>query len=109
MPREDRRVYFNAEEIYKALYTFCVEKELPKPVSGSLHKISTNLDNSLDLDFYIENGRTGSIEIFTCSKDFTIAALMHLCIEHRIPLPKGVNKTLEVSKDSLVLRVQLIR
>jgi hypothetical protein len=32
-----------------------------------------------------------------------------LCVEHRIPLPKGVNKTLEVSKDSLVLRVQLIR
>lgn len=109
MPREDRRVYFDMDESYQALYAFCEEKSIAKPVSGSLHKVDVNLDNPMDLDFFVESKRTGQIEVFKYSKDFVVAALMILCRNSKIPLPKGVNKNLEITKDNLILRLQLIR
>lgn len=109
MPREDRRVFFDLEESYKGVYLLCEQKDISKPVAGILHKVDPNLDNPLALDFHIESNRSGKIEIFTYTKDFVIAALMTLCRDARIPLPKGANKSLEMHGAHLVLRVQMIR
>lgn len=109
MPREDRRVYFDMQESYRAVYSFCEHKSVSKPVSGVLQKVEVNLESPLDLDFHIESNRSGKTEVFVYSVDFVVAALMMLCKESKIPLPKGVNKNLEITKDNLILRVQLIR
>ncbi len=109
MPREDRRVFFDLDESYKAVYTLCGQKAIPKPVSGVLRKVDINLDDPLNLDFQIESNRSGQMETSTFTKDFVIAALMVMCRNIGIPLPKGANKTLEMIRGQLVLRVQMLR
>lgn len=34
MPREDRRIIFEFQETYKALYAMCVQREMKKPPPG---------------------------------------------------------------------------
>ena len=109
MPREDRRVYFDHEEGYKAIYTFCSQKAIAKPVSGTLRRVDINLENSLELDFFIESARSQKIEVFTYTKDFVIAALMTMCQSIGTPLAKRANKSVEVVDGKLVLRVQILR
>lgn len=109
MPREDRRIFFDFEETYKAVYQLCAQKGLPKPPAGSIVRIEPNLEEPLELDFFIENHKTNAIETVQYTRDFVVASLMILCRSIGIPLPKGANKTLELSREQVVLRVQMMR
>lgn len=109
MPREDRRLYFDNLETYKALYSLCGQKHMQKPAVGVLKRIDTSLEDVMDLNFYIENSKTLEIETETYSKDFVTAALMVLCQSTGIPIAKRANKILEVVDDKLVLRIQILR
>ncbi|HEU4837895.1 MAG TPA: hypothetical protein VFS88_00620 [Micavibrio sp.] len=109
MPREDRRIFFDYEETYKAIYLLCAQKGLPKPPSGYIMRMEPNLENPLELDIFLESSRSGSMETIKYTKDFISAALMIMCRTIGIPLPKGASKTLELQKDKIVLRVQMLR
>lgn len=109
MPREDRRIFFDYEETYKAIYSFCTQKGLPKPPAGYIMRIEQDLENPLELDIFIESSRSGSLEAVKYTKDFIAAALIIMCRTLGIPLPKGASKTLELQKDKIVLRVQMLR
>ena len=109
MPREDRRIFFDFDETYKAIYQLCQQKGLPKPVAGHIVRIEQNIEDPLELDVFIENHRTNAIETSRYTKDFTVAALMIMCRTIGIPLPKGANKSLELERDLIVLRVQMLR
>lgn len=109
MPREDRRIFFDHEETYKAIYSLCTQKGLPKPPSGFILRIEPNIENPLELDIVLENSRTSSLETIKYTKDFIVAALMIMCRTIGIPLPKGANKMLELYQDKVILRVQMIR
>lgn len=109
MPREERRIFFDHEESYKAIYTFCEQKSLPKPPTGNISLIENHADHPLEIIVTLENGRTGSTDTIKYKKDFMIAALMNLCREAGIPLPKGSNKTLEVIEGKAALRMHLLR
>lgn len=109
MPREDRRIFFDFEETYKALYQLCSQKGLPKPAAGSIVEIEQNLEHPLDLDISLENHRSNEVDRIRYTKDFVIAALMIMCRATGIPLPKGANKTLELMRGQVVLRIQMLR
>lgn len=109
MPREDRRIFFDYDEMFKAVYQLCAQKGLPKPPSGIIVRVEPNLENPFELGFIIENQKTNELEAVKYTKDFAVAALMIMCRTIGIPLPKGANKTLELSRDKVVLRVQMIR
>lgn len=109
MPREDRRIYFDYEETYKAIYSLCFQKGLPKPPGGTIIRIDQNPENPLELDVFIENNKTNTLETIRYTKDFAVAALMIFCRSIGIPLPKGANKSLELMQEKLILRVQMIR
>lgn len=109
MPREDRRIFFDLDEAYKAIYQLCAQKGLPKPTAGSIVRIEQNLENPLELDFFIENHKTNELETTRYTKDFAVAALMIMCRTIGIPLPKGANKSLELNREKMVLRVQMLR
>ncbi len=109
MPREDRRIFFDFDETYKAVYQLCAQKGLPKPPAGIIIRVEQNIENQLELDFYLENQKTTEIEVVRYTKDFVVAALMIMCRGIGIPLPKGANKNLELSKDKVILRVQMLR
>lgn len=109
MPREDRRIYFDYDETFKAIYQLCAQKGLPKPPPGYIIRVDANAENPLELDFFLESHRSSALETTRYTKDFVVAALMIFCRGIGIPLPKGANKTLELTKDKLILRVQMIR
>lgn len=109
MPREDRRIFFDYEETYKAVYSLCTQKGLPKPPSGSIMRMEPNLENPLELDIFLESNRSGSLETVKYTKDFIVAVLMIMCRTIGIPLPKGASKTLELQQDKVILRVQMMR
>ncbi len=109
MPHEDRHIYFNYDEAYKAIYTLSVEKGLTKTPLGILTLAEPNRENQMEIILTLENGRSGGVDSIKYTKDFVIAALMSACRTAGIPLPKGSNKTLELAQDKIVLRVQLLR
>lgn len=109
MPREDRRIFFDNDEVYKALYSFCAQKGLPKPPAGTLRRVEINVENPLELNIFIDGQRDAKIETITYTKDFMVAALMIMCRTMGIPLPKGANKTLELVNEKIVLRIQMMR
>ena len=109
MPREDRRIFFDYEETYKAVYQLCQQKGLPKPPAGTIVKIEGNIEDPLDIDLYLENHKSSALETIRYTKDFVVAALMIMCRSIGIPLPKGANKTLELSGNTVILRIQMLR
>lgn len=109
MPREDRRIFFEFEETYKAIYQLCAQKGLPKPAAGTIIRIEQNIESPLELDVFLENNKSNEIEVIRYTKDFMIAALMIMCRTIGIPLPKGANKTLELAQAQVILRIQMLR
>jgi hypothetical protein len=109
MPREDRRIFFDYEETYKAIVALCNEKGLPKPASGYIMNVEYHPENPLEIDITLENNRSGSVEYVRYTKDFMVAALMGSCRVIGIPLPKAANKTMEIHDEKLALRVQMLR
>lgn len=109
MPREDRRIFFDLEETYKALYQLCEQKGVPKPTAGHILRVEQYPDNPLELEVFLENHRSNETEINRYTKDFMVAALMGMCRSIGIPLPKGANKTLELSEEHVILRLQMLR
>ena len=109
MPREDRRIFFDYEESYKAIYSLCTQKGLPKPPAGYIIRIEPNIENPLELDIFLESSRSGSLETIKYTKDFVVAALMIMCRAIGIPLPKAASKTLELQHEKVVLRIQMLR
>ncbi len=109
MPREDRRIFFDHDETFKAVYLLCAQKGLPKPPAGYMLRIEPSVENPLELDFFIESQKDSSTETVKYTKDFVVAALMIMCRTIGIPLPKGANKSLELSQGQVVLRVQMLR
>ncbi len=109
MPREDRRIFFDFEETYKAVYQLCLQKGLPKPPAGHIIRIEPNLEDTLELDFFLENHRTNEMETVQYTIDFVVAALMIMCRTIGIPIPKGANKTLELNREKVILRIQMMR
>ncbi len=109
MPREDRRIFFDYGETYKAVISLCVQKGMPRPPTGLLLKVENSKGDTGELDFTIESVKSGNIEIIRYTKDFVIAALMIMCRTVNIPLPKGANKSLGLSDKDLVLYVHMLR
>jgi hypothetical protein len=109
MPREDRRIFFDFEEIYKAIDLLCHEKGLAKPVPGYIINVEYDPENPLEVEITMENNRSGSVEVVKYTKDFMVAALMAACRAVNIPLPKGANKAMEIHEEKIALRVQMLR
>lgn len=109
MPREDRRIFFDYEETYKAIYSLCTQKGIPKPPAGYIMRMEPNLENPLELDIFLDSNRSGTLETVKYTKDFVVASLMIMCRGIGIPLPKGASKTLELHQEKVILRVQMMR
>ena len=108
MPREDRRISFEPEEVYKAVFALCTQKQMKKPIPGHITKVSEvsgegaiiiDIENPLDVE------RPRGREEY--SRDFIAAALMLFCRGSGIPLPKSARKSVMIADGVLVLRVQI--
>lgn len=109
MPREDRRVIFDNEEVYKAVFALCTQKQMKKPMPGHIVKITMDEDDASGVVINIENPldteKKSAREEY--SRDFIAAALMLFCRGSGIPLPKSARKSVMIADGAMVLRVQI--
>jgi hypothetical protein len=107
MPREDRRIYFDYEETYKALFALCIQREFKKPPAGIIKAIEVNSEDSTKLTIQIDNPLEHASHRMEYSRDFLAAALMLFCRSQSIPLPKAAQKSVEFNYGTVILRVQI--
>ncbi len=107
MPREDRRITFSHEEVYKAIFALCVQRELQRPPPGVIMALELSIDGS-KVSITLDNPQISApVMIIEYRLDFLAAALMLYCRTCRIPLPKTAGKSVETAQDGVVLRVQI--
>jgi hypothetical protein len=108
MPREDRRIIFDYQEVYKAIYALSAQKQLPKPPPGIVKTIEEDTGDINKIYVTLENPQQqGTPAKMEYSRDFLAAALMIFCKGHGIPLPKSAQKSVMMEGDTVILRVQI--
>lgn len=107
MPKEDRRIIFEFDEAYKAIYAMCVQREIKKPPAGQIKSIRKNLGDESKITIELANDMDNSEASVEYSRDFLAAALMLYCRGLGIPLPKNASKSVMLSEERVALRVQI--
>ncbi|HEY0902069.1 MAG TPA: hypothetical protein VGD95_08095 [Micavibrio sp.] len=108
MPREDRRITFSYDEVYKAIFALCVQREVRKPPAGMIKAVDMIPGDSTRVNLRIENPLNDDPPtIMEFGLDYLAAALMLYCRTCRIPLPKTAEKSVELASDGVILRVQI--
>jgi hypothetical protein len=113
MPREDRRIIFELDEVYKAVYALCVQKQIKTPPPGNIVSVKEDERDDKIIHVMLNNPQvhvTESSKIkVDYSRDFLAAALMLYCRGQGIPLPKGAQKLVEFGENDVTLRVLIQR
>ena len=107
MPREDRRISFDFTEIYKAIFALCMQKDLARPVVGSITAIDFKGDDGKSVAVRFANGLEGTSATSEYGRDFLAAALMLYCRTCSIPIPKRGVKSVELRDEGVTLRITL--
>ncbi len=107
MPHEDRRIIFEFDEAYKAIYSLCVQREKKKPPPGMITAIEQNMGDEQKLSVCIENQQEKTEVALEYTQDFLAAALMLYCRGLGIPLPKNATKSVMFGDENVTLRVQI--
>jgi hypothetical protein len=107
MPREDRRLIFDYEEVYKAIYALCSKRKMRKPPAGTLSSVAPDDDDDEQVVVLIENQHENLSKTLEYSRDFLAAALMLYCLGEGIPLPKSGTKSVLINEKKVILRVLL--
>lgn len=108
MPREDRRIYFDFLEVYKAIYALSVQKEIRKPPPGVLESIAVDKDDPNKLRATITNPQEkDSTRVLEFSRDFLAAALLVYCRSNNIPVSKKARKSVEFAPADVILRLEI--
>lgn len=106
MPTEDRRIMFTNDEVYKAIYALCFQKNLRLPPPGLITAIREDTQDKAQIGFDLDNPQDKTSTKLQYSRDFLAAALMLFCRGAGIPLPKTAQKSVEIDKNIVILRVQ---
>ena len=107
MPKEDRRIIFSYDEVYKAIYALSLKKQLPKPPPGALTNVKEKQGDDNHMVMTLENPAEESEETMEYSRDFLAAALMVFCRGAGIPLPRAARKAVMIRDGEVILRVQI--
>lgn len=108
MPQEDRRIIFDSDETYKALYSFCAKREMSKPPPGVVTAIEFDKEDERNILVTFKNPNMGDeAQVIDYTHDFVAAALMVFCRGIGIPLPKQARKSVILEEGKLCLRVQV--
>ena len=107
MPREDRRIIFSFDEVYKSIYTLSVAKQLPKLPPGAITKVEEIGDDKNSIAVTLKNHVDESEGVKEFSRDFFAAALMVFCRGEGIPLPRSAQKSVMIHKGQVILRATI--
>ncbi len=108
MPREDRRITFDDDEVYKAIYALSMQKQLKKPPPGTVGRVYHDEKDATKMMVDFVNAHDESMNAtMEFTTDFIAAALMLFCRSCGIPLPKSARKSVMLQDNTVILRVQI--
>jgi len=107
MPREDRRIIFENDEVYKAIFALCAQKQVKKPPAGLVKSITEDPKDPNKIYMALENPQEKEHTTREYSRDFLAAALMLFCRGCGIPLPKNAKKSVLIKGNQVMLRVTI--
>ncbi len=105
MTWEERKIFFDFSEAYKAVYTLCVHNGVHVPPSGRIAHLSLEPEGLVTVK--IVNSQTGAAEDCDYSCDFMAAALIMYCRMYDIPLPKRGAKVMDIAGEMIILRITI--
>lgn len=109
MPKEDRRIIFDNEEVYKALFALCTKKQIKTPPTGQIisYKVDEVDPGRVVLTFqdHLNNDEDPIQKEY--KRDFLAASLLLMCKGLGIPLAKTSKKSVLIKDDQVMLRAQL--
>ena len=107
MPKEDRLITFDYQEVYQAIFTLCKQKDMRAPPYGAIIHIGNPNDDTSRIELELYDKTQDDTRMQEYSRDFVAAALMMYCRGLGIPLPKTASKTLTLMRDEVGLRVRI--
>ena len=109
MPSEDRRIIFDFDEVYKAIYGLCVRRDLKKPPSGKIISVRRKADDEtvFVLNFHDKQKIEAPDARVEYSKDFIAASLLLFCRGFEIPIPKTSQKSVLIGSEHIILRIEI--
>lgn len=103
MPKEDRVIIFDYEEVYTALRIHSITQKLEIPSEGEIQTLAFPADNTQDSIVSIElTKKDGTKETLDFALDFFARALVFFCQGNNIPIPRAGTKEI-LHKDNKVL------
>jgi hypothetical protein len=107
MSREDRNIYFDLEESYKAILGLCIKNGLKNPPIGRITSAAVKAGHDDVFQLRIEDTLQGTGKDVEYTRDFLAAAFINYCRSVQIPLPRKSLKSVsvDVSGEEFVLRV----
>ncbi|MCB9964552.1 MAG: hypothetical protein H6855_00520 [Rhodospirillales bacterium] len=106
MPKEDRFITFDLEEVYQALLIRCKLADLDLPKDARAIALKT-IDDKKNIAVEIESADGTKKQELKFDLSFFVLALVFFCNSENIPIPKAGVKTLNVQPDSIVMRIEL--
>ena len=107
MPTEDRRIIFDNNEVYKALYALRHQKQLKKPPAGRIDAVSFDPKDTSQVIVNLINPQEKTKRKLDYSRYFLAAALMLFCRGCSIPLPKGAQKSVMIEDEVVILQIKM--
>ncbi len=107
VPTEDRRIIFSSDEVYKALFALCAQKQVKKPPPGHVKGIEEDKEDNQKIYVHLENPQEQEKATVEYSRDFLAAALLLFCRGLGIPIPKIGKKSVLIKDGRVMLRVQV--
>lgn len=104
--KEDRRIIFDYEEVYKAIYSLCMAKDYRRPPAGQVQKVSEKPGDDTVIILQIKTLDEQVLKL-EYGRDFIAAALLTLCRGLGVPIAKRARKSIVIPEDSVVMRVEL--
>lgn len=107
MPREDRLITFNYDEVYQAVYSLCAQQKVKKPPQGHIESVEHPDGDSSRVKIALFNNSTQESAQVEYSRDFFAASLMLFCRGLGIPLPKTSHKSVSIRDGEVCLRIRI--
>jgi hypothetical protein len=107
MPREERFITFDTDEIIEAIHLGCTREEQPAPPEGTLsHMESRDQGDKGRVMMHIseKNGNTTKIPY---TLQFFALSLVFFCQNAGIPIPRAGTKTLKVMPDKVIMKIEI--
>lgn len=106
MPMELRKIFFSSEEVEVATTSYCINSGKPLPSADRLYATFKDDSEAMVTLHFCRSGRSEPAAVSLNRAEVT-DALIHLCKEIGIPLPRAGKKVLWPQGDGISLMVTL--